>query len=249
MNSISVLIVEDDLIEALRLENSLEDLGFKVLPGADNVKDALGIFYSTDPDIVIIDINLKGNRDGVELGGHITSNRQYEKPIIYLTSIQDSQMFQRAKATNPHAYLIKPIDPRSLQRTIELALQQFAGNKYGFMNDNLDHGIINRESIFVKKGKKMIRVKIDDINYVEVESKYCTLFSEGEKYLIRISLIDLLSILSPAIFQRVNRNIVVNLNKVNEFDLEGMTVSIDESLLPISKKYKKELITKLGCLQ
>jgi len=101
----------------------------------------------------------------------------------------------------------------------------------------------------VKKGKKMIRVKIDNIKHIEVESKYCTLFAEGEKYLIRISLVDLLSILSPASFQRVNRNIVVNLNKVNEFDLEDMTVSVGESLLPISKKYKKELLTKLGCLQ
>jgi len=139
MNSISILIVEDDIIEALRLENSLADLGFKVLPVVDNVRDALGLFYSTNPDIVLIDINLKGDRDGIELGSRITSDQKYEKPIIYLTSIQDCQIFQRAKATNPHAYLIKPVDPNSLQHTIELALQQFAGAKYGFSNNSLDN--------------------------------------------------------------------------------------------------------------
>jgi DNA-binding LytR/AlgR family response regulator len=248
MNSISVLIVEDDIIEALRLESSLEELGFKVLPVADNVKDALGLFYSTDPDIVIIDIKLKGDKDGIELGNHITSNQKYEKPIIYLTSIQEHQTFQRAKATNPHAYLIKPVDTRSLQHTIELALQQFASNKYGFNNNSLDNGIIHRDSIFVKKGKKMIRLGINDINYIEVESKYCTLLSEDDRYLIRIALIDLLKFLPLTIFQRVNRNIVVNLNKIKEFDFEDMTVLLGKSSLAISQKYKKELMTKLGCL-
>lgn len=249
MNTISVLIVEDDIIEALRLETSLEELGFKVLPVADNVKDALGLFYSTDPDIVIIDINLKGDRDGIELGSHITSDQKYEKPIIYLTSIQDSLIFQRAKATKPHAYLIKPVDPNSLQRTIELALQQFAGNKYGFSNNSLDNGIVHRESIFVKKGKKMIRLEINDINYIEVESKYCTLISETEKILVRKSLIDLLDFLPPQDFQRVNRNLVINLSKVKEFDLDDMTVTVSKSVLSISAKYKKDLVKKLGCLQ
>lgn len=248
MNYISVLIVEDDIIETLRLENCLEELGFKVLPAADNVKDALGIFYSADPDIVLIDINLKGDKDGIELGSHITSNQKYEKPIIYLTSLQDNQIFQRAKATNPHAYLIKPVDPRSLQHSIELALQQFAGNKYGFSNNSLDKGIVNKDYFFVKKGKKMVRLGINDVNYIEVESKYCTLFSENEKYLVRMSLIDLLNFLPSSNFQRVNRNYVVNLNKIKEFDLEDMNVLIGKSLLPISPKYKKELIKKLGCL-
>jgi len=248
MKSISVLIVEDDIIEALRLENNLEELGFKILPVADNVKDALGLFYSANPDIVIIDINLKGDKDGIELGSHITSNQKYEKPIIYLTSIKECQTFQRAKATNPHAYLIKPVDPHSLQRTIELALQKFSSSKYGFNNNSLDHGIINRDSIFVKKGKKMIRLKINDINYIEVESKYCTLFLDNDKYLVRIALIYLLKSLPLNGYQRISRNIVVNLNKVKEFDFEDMIVLLNKSSLAISQKYKKELIEKIGCM-
>jgi two-component system, LytTR family, response regulator len=249
MRNITVLVVEDDLIEALRIENSLKELGFNILPIADNVKDALGVFYSADPDIVLIDINLKGDKNGIDLGEHISSNQKYVKPIIYLTSMQDNEVFQRAKTTNPYAYLIKPADTQSLQRTIELAMQQFADNKYGFSNSGFDSGIIHKDYIFVKKGKKMVRLEIDDISYVEVESKYCTLHSETDKFLVRISLIDLLNFLPSSDFQRINRNYVVNLKKVNEFDFEDMSVSSGKSVLPISQKYKKELISKIDCLQ
>jgi DNA-binding LytR/AlgR family response regulator len=247
MENVSVLIVEDDIIESIRIENSLTDLGYNVLPVADNVKDALGIFYSTNPDIALIDINLKGDKDGIELGTHISQNQKYNRPIIYLTSMQNSQIYERAKASNPHAYLLKPVDPQMLQRTIELALLH-ADQKTQKTN-GIDSAFIQRDFIFVKKAKKMIRLKINDLNFIEVESKYCTLFTDDERYIIRISLIDLIDHLPELTFQRVNRNYLVNLNKIKVFDLEDMTITIGNSILPISPKYKKELITKIGCIQ
>ncbi|MGE0077402.1 MAG: LytR/AlgR family response regulator transcription factor [Bacteroidales bacterium] len=249
MKGISVLVVEDDILEAHKLVGNLKKLGFNVLSVADNVKDAIGLFHSTNPDIVLIDINLKGDKDGIDLGSHISSDQKNAKPIIYLTSMQDCHVFQRAKATHPHAFLNKPLDAQSLQHAIELGLQQFAESRYGFGKGDLSSGIMHRDYIFVKKGKKMVKLEINDINYIEVESKYCTILSNNEKYLVRISLIDLLEFLPVTDFQRISRNHVVNLRQVCELDFEDMRVLVGKTFLPISLKYKKELMTKFGCIQ
>jgi two-component system, LytTR family, response regulator len=247
MENVSVLIVEDDIIESIRIENCLTDFGYHVLPVADNVKDALGIFYSSDPDITLIDINLKGNKDGIELGWRISQNQKYNKPIIYLTSLQNSQVFERAKATNPHAYLIKPVDPQMLQRAIELAL--IHANNKSTQNISPESALIQRDYIFVKRGKKMIRLKINNLNYIEVELKYCTLFTDDERYIIRMQLVELIDYLPKLSFQRVNRNYIVNLDKIKEFDLADMNISVGNTLLPISLKYKKDLMNKLDCIR
>ena len=247
MENVSVLIVEDDIIESIRIENCLIDFGYHVLPVADNVKDALGIFYSSDPDITLIDINLKGDKDGIELGSRISQNQKFNNPIIYLTSAQNSQIFERAKVTNPHAFLLKPVDPQMLQRTIELAL--IHANNKSTKSNSPESALIQRDFIFVKKGKKMIRLKIDDLNYIEVEMKYCTLFTDDERYIIRMSLIELIDYLPQLSFQRINRNYLVNLNKIKEFDLADMNILVGNTLLPISLKYKKDLMNKLDCIQ
>lgn len=249
MDKIKILIVEDDISEAIRLETGLSELGYDVLPVADNFQQAIGIFYSSDPDIVLIDIHLKGEKTGIDLGSKISSDQVHKKPIVYLTSNRDKSMFEYAKHTKPSAFLLKPVDIESIDRSLELALDQFA--QMEFKNDafNMNTGIFFKENLFIKKDKKLIKLAINDIEYIEVESKYSTIYISDKRYLVRISLTKLMELLSQKNFIRIHRNYIVNLNKIKEIDLEELTISLNNKMLNISEKYKKELVKKMPYIQ
>lgn len=249
MDKIKILIVEDDISEAIRLETGLSELGYDVLPVADNFQQAIGIFYSSDPDIVLIDIYLKGEKTGIDLGNQISSDQVHRKPIIYLTSNRDKSIFENAKHSKPGAFLLKPVDIESIDRSLELALDQFA--QIEFKNDtfNMNTGIFFKENLFIKKDKKLTKLAINDIEYIEVELKYSTIYISDKRYLVRISLTKLMELLSQEIFIRIHRNYIVNLNKIKEIDLDELTISLNNKTLNISEKYKKELVKKMPYIQ
>jgi DNA-binding LytR/AlgR family response regulator len=249
MDKIKILIVEDDISEAIRLETGLSELGYNVLPVADNFQQAIGVFYSSDPDIVLIDIRLKGEKTGIDLGCQISSDQVHKKPIVYLTSNRDKSVFEDAKHTKPCAFLLKPVDIDSIDRTLELAIDQFA--QIEFKNDslNLETGIFFKENLFIKKDKKLIKLAIKDIEYIEVESKYSSIYISNKRYLVRISLTKLMEQLSQEIFLRIHRNYIVNLNKIKEINLEELTVSLNNISLNVSEKHKKELVKKMPFIQ
>ena len=115
-----ILIVEDESIVALELESRLTDLGYSVCGivscGADAIKTAV----DQKPDIILMDINIKGPIDGVVTAEKI--KEIIDIPIIFLTAFTDSNTLQRAKITEPYGYIVKPFEERELHTSIEIAL-------------------------------------------------------------------------------------------------------------------------------
>lgn len=116
----SILIVEDDAILALHLRNLLVGLGYNVLEPVATGEAAIAAITAEPPDLVLLDVQLAGTMDGITAAGHIHS--AVEVPIIFLTGYSQDPLVQRAKLTAPYGYLIKPVPPRELAATIELAL-------------------------------------------------------------------------------------------------------------------------------
>lgn len=117
-----ILIVEDGLIIAEDMRRRCEALGYTVTGLAATGEDAVFIADRTRPDLVLMDIRLRGTMDGIEAARQIRATLGI--PIVYATSSSDEATLVRAKETEPFGYLLKPVEPRELHATIELALHR-----------------------------------------------------------------------------------------------------------------------------
>jgi len=245
MTKIKILIIEDDILYASKLEIALQELGYEVVCIVDNYSEAIKCFYATNPDIIIIDISLEGKYDGIKFAEQIKTDQKNIKPFIYLTASEDKETFQKAKSTSPCAFLLKPFDKRSLEYSIELALDQFA-NETTVDVSEIESSYFIKENIFIKKNKKIIKIPIVDILYIEVEAKYSMLYTvNNNKFILRVSLKEIMSLLKKEYLIRVHRNYLVNSNKISEFDMEEELIMINENKIPIGKSYKKWIMDSL----
>jgi signal transduction histidine kinase/DNA-binding response OmpR family regulator len=122
MAQVRILIVEDERIVARDLEDGLKALGYAVSGVASSGEDGVLQAAKTRPDLVLMDIRLRGEVDGVEAAGQIRT--QFDIPVVYLTAYADDETFGRAKVTAPFGYILKPFEARELRITIEMALHQ-----------------------------------------------------------------------------------------------------------------------------
>jgi signal transduction histidine kinase len=116
----TVLIVEDESIVALDLRQRLQTLGYDVVAVVASGEEAIEQVASSQPDLVLMDIKLKGRMDGVEAAEVIRT--RFDLPIIFLTAYADKETLDRAKHTRPYGYLVKPFEDRDLRTTVEIAL-------------------------------------------------------------------------------------------------------------------------------
>jgi PAS domain S-box-containing protein len=115
-----IFIIEDDAIEAMDIKINLESMGYEVLGVAGSGKEALQKLSQSKPDLVLIDIVIKGAMNGVEVAHKIKN--EFDLPFIYLTSHSEETTMEKAKITEPFGYVIKPFDVTELKYTIEIAL-------------------------------------------------------------------------------------------------------------------------------
>ncbi|MFA5332335.1 MAG: response regulator [Methanoregula sp.] len=115
-----ILIVEDETIVAMTLEEVLHDQGYSVAGIVSSADDAILATAKFNPDLILMDIRIRGDRDGISAAEEI--NRRFNIPIVYLTSHSDDKTLARAVKTRPYGYLLKPFRPRELHTTIEIAL-------------------------------------------------------------------------------------------------------------------------------
>lgn len=122
MDQYRILLVEDDGIIARHLGRSLTRMGYQVIGCVVTGEDAIQISEQARPDLVLIDISLRGHLDGVETAHQIYS--QWDIPVVYLTAYDDPDILQRAKYSSPFGYLVKPFEDRTLHATVEMAINK-----------------------------------------------------------------------------------------------------------------------------
>lgn len=122
MKEIKIIIVEDESIVALDIQQRLEGMGYSVIATAATGEQAIEQCEVSPPDLVLMDIRLNGEIDGIEAAGLIRSHSDI--PVIYLTAYADDETLQRAKISEPFGYLIKPIEDKELKTAIEISLQR-----------------------------------------------------------------------------------------------------------------------------
>ncbi|MGB3692818.1 MAG: ATP-binding protein [Spirulinaceae cyanobacterium] len=127
MSSTTILVVEDETIVGMGIRKALKDMGYDVPAVISSGEKAIAKAQIITPDLVIMDISLKGKYDGVEAAKQIQD--AFHIPIVYLTAHSDIKTLQRVKQTKPFGYVVKPFEERDLQTTIEIALSRYQAEK------------------------------------------------------------------------------------------------------------------------
>jgi DNA-binding LytR/AlgR family response regulator len=239
MSKVKILVVEDEIVIADNICFILEDLGYEVLEPAINYQEALQTIETEKPDIAILDIQLAGKKDGVDLAWVI--KEQYDFPFIFLTSNADAATIERVKKVSPPAYLVKPFNKDDLYTSVELSLHNYAESKGDAKTQ--DENLLIKDAIFVKVKNLFQKIKLGDIRYLKSDHVYIEVFTtDGKKHLIRGSLTDLSGRL-PKNFYRTHRSYTINVDHMDA--INSAYVLIHGEQVPIGKNYRDDLLKKI----
>jgi PAS domain S-box-containing protein len=375
MNKIKILVVEDESIVAKDIQNTLIRLGYDVPATASNAISAFQKLEDIRPDLVFLDIKLKGDVDGIQIAEKIKNS--YDIPVIFLTSFVDKVTLDRAKVTEPYGYIVKPFNESDLQTTVEMALYKFekdketknskerfenalinldeailildtrfhitflnpkAENLAGFGNETaagkdlftllqitgeqdgqLSHEILSaklqdernyeaknvsvtfprsqvqqksditcspvrdekgtligyalvirqsgsaaagsmipggteqsmdsliiQNSFFVKKGSMLVKVFLENINWIQAMDNYVIIQTNADQFVIHSTMKDIEMKLPSDKFLRVHRSYIIPIDKINVLDEN--TVLIGDKTIPVGKSYKDAFMNRLNFL-
>ena len=240
MAQAKVLIVEDEKIYVKYLEMYLEDSGYDIIGCFDNAKEAIEFLKTNTPDVALLDIMIKGEQDGIELAKHIKEH--YDFPVIYTSSMTDSETISRAKVTRPAAYLIKPFEDQDLLVTLEMAMfnhQQKEPEQTEPEREDVANHYMLENRIFIKDKFRFERVYFSDITYLEAEGNYVRVVTKEKQYMLAVTLGTLHERINDSKFIRVHRSFVINLEEVEA--IEGNRVFLNGKDIPIGRNYRDEV--------
>ncbi len=250
--SFKVLIIEDEALFADQLEMLIDKLGYELLGITDNSTAALQLMEVQVPDLILMDIHIRGKHDGIELADLI--HQQKFIPIIFITSMQDDLTFARASRTNPVNFLLKPFNDIQLQRSIELTVQQLNQQTTSSESDKTtnkqteaewENDFLFADHFFIKTRQQLEKLAVNDVIYLEADGHYCRVHTHSKKFLVRMSMVELLKRLPAKDFVQTHRSYLVNINKVESVDLKENEVILAKHRIPLSKRNRDPFLKKL----
>jgi len=200
------------------------------------------------PDILLLDINLKGELDGIQTAEELKNFAKI--PIIYLTANSDSATFDRARRTKPLAFVTKPFQKAELERALALVAEQLESSTSDI--DSTEHNSaeeadrVMKDRIFLRDRNLMVKVMLSDILFVKAERAYCRVYTATNRYTLSMAMGKLENQLPPKQFMRVHRSHLVNVEHVNVCTDSG--VELGEFEIPVSKAYRDQLLARLNLI-
>lgn len=245
--TISVLIIEDEIIWAKRLEESLRSLGFTVAAVFNNATDTIQQAASLAFDIALIDIRINGEPIGIELGRII--HEIHKKPIIFITGNIENELSPAVLLAKPSAYLLKPVNDQSLFVAIQTALDNFNSHKIA---SSTSSKMYDSESFFIKSGSKYVKIEWKNILFLKTDGRYTRVYliNDLRDYLLGTTLIKTINTIIPNnyknLFIQINRSEVVNLNHIKELKKDNLVT--DTKSFKVSENYIKELKERINII-
>lgn len=163
-----ILIVEDEALIAAEIEMTLRRMGYRIAGKARNGDLALDLLATSQPDLALLDINIKGSRSGIDLANII--RQKYNYPFVFLTAFADRETLSKVKDTLPYGYVVKPFNDNDLLSAIELALHKYATEQgpalpsRDAINAHLPAGLSAREY-------EVLQLLHDGLSYREVAER------------------------------------------------------------------------------
>lgn len=248
MSKNNILVVEDESIVSKDIQQSLKKLGYNIVGAASTGEKAIELANETKPDLVLMDIMLKGDMSGIETAEKIKETLSI--PVIYLTAYADENTLAKAKVTEPYGYIIKPFKEIDLHTSIEMALYKHGKEQEIVKERDFLYSLVeNKEGddsvIFVKSNSRLIKVKSIDILFVEALKDYVVINLGDVRYTIHSTMKDIEKKLPSHDFIRVHRSYIVRLDKINAIEQTNIVMEGGKKLIPIGGSYKDDLFKKI----
>lgn len=251
--AINILVTEDESIVRKDIVLRLKKMGYNVVAEAASGEKAIELARETKPDLALMDILL--HKGGGKIDG-ITASLEIKKesniPVIFLTANADDKTIAEAKLVEPHGYILKPFDEVDIKTTIEMAIHKHKGEVALLEENDMLKSMAafkaKADYIFVKEKGRFIKVVPDDLIYIEALKDYVTLYLKNKKYIIHITMKDLVKKLSDKKFQRVHRSFIVNMDKIKMIHQSFLYLEDFDVEIPIGGSYKKPLASRINLL-
>jgi len=250
MGKISVLVVEDESIVSKDIQYSLKKLGYNVVGVAATGQKAIELCGEKLPDIILMDIMLKGDINGIEASTRIKES--YNIPVIFLTAYADENTLSKAKVTEPYAYIIKPFKEIDLHTSIEMAFYKHSKELEILKERDMLYNIVenkeNKEFIFVKSKSRLIKLNSKDIFFIEALKDYVAINTLNKRYTIHSTMKDIERKMPQDFFLRVHRSYIVRLDKIAQIEQPNLILEENNKIIPIGGSYKEELIKRINLI-
>ncbi len=248
MAKTNVLVIEDEAIVSKDIQHSLKKLGYNVVGSASTGEKAIELAIELKPDIVLMDIMLKGQMTGIEAAEEIKSRMNV--PVIYLTAYADENTLSKAKVTEPYGYIIKPFKEIDIHTSIEMAIYKHQKEMEVRKERDLLYSLVenkdSRDFIFVKSNSRLVKLKTSDIYFVEALKDYVVINALNSRYTIHSTMKDIEKKLPGEDFIRVHRSFIVRLDKIAAIEQPNLILENDKKVIPIGGSYKDDLSNKIN---
>jgi DNA-binding LytR/AlgR family response regulator len=251
MEKIRVTIAEDEFVIAEDISSRLETNGYEVLSVFDKAEIALPLILSDLPDILLVDIRLLGEMDGIELVKRVSEKAKV--PVIYITANSDSATYEKAKATNPHSFLIKPFTPGNLLAAIDLALHNFNAGRSPVeisrtvpSSELTNESVVIHQNMFVRTNGKYKKIAAHDLLFIEASGSYVNVQTFNERHTLTQNLTQFQRKTPLPCLVRIHRSYMVNVDKIESFD--DSFVFLQGHKLPLGEQFKGEFLRKVHLL-
>lgn len=240
MHPLKIGIVEDDLLIAESISVTLQQIGYHPTQPVRSYADALQMIRTESPDLLLVDIVIEGDKDGIDLAA--TINKEFQLPFIFLTANSDAATINRAKEVKPCAYLVKPFNENDLYSAIEIAFSNY---------NQLQHSAKKitplKDFIFIKEGELFHKIETNNILYIESENVYLNIYTTQKRFVVRQKIDDFIAEYMKEDFFRVHRSYAINLKHLET--INNLSVHVAGKEVPLQKVYRQELLTAVSLIK
>ena len=243
-----ILIVEDDVSISENIEEILELLGYVNIDIANSANQAIKEIKKHRPDMVFMDIKLKGDKDGIELGEII--NQMVDAPIVYVTSYSDPEIIERAKRTHPAGFIVKPFNTNDIHAMVEIVLYNQRTRPVtpeAVGSTGFESPYLVTDAVYIKADNAFERVEYPDIYYVEANGNMVTIFTKHRNYTIRKSMKDMEEKLPANLFLRVQKSFIVQLAQIENFNTKEINLRTGDTV-QVGRQYYNSFLAKLNTI-
>ena len=238
-----ILIVEDNAAYSEVLKIMLLNIGFNQIEQAFNFQSSLEIAKTFKPEIALLDIELGEQKDGIELANQL--NQQSPIPIVFITGNYNIETYDRARMAGPFSFINKDISQLKLKQAIELSILKHNPSSPQFDRQHIEISKPVGDDWYVKIGDYLRRIRLSEIDWIEVDGRNSYIVTKDKKYPINITLRELTEKLKGDNFQRIHRNYLINIDKIQFINLKQNEVVINEHKLPIGRSFRNSFMDNI----
>ena len=243
-----ILIVEDDANIAENIQEILELQGYINIDIANSANQCIKQIKKSRPDLVLMDIKLKGDKDGIELGEIV--KQMIDAPLIFVTSYSESSIIERAKRISPAGFIVKPFNTNDIHAIVEIVLYNQRSKpaaEVGQVKSITENPFLVTDAVFIKADNAFERVSYDEIYYIEANGNMVNIITKNRIYHIRKSMKEIEYILPSSYFLRVQKSYIVHLNQILSFNTKEIYLK-QGAVVQVGRQYYNSFLSKLNTI-